>query len=187
MKEEPDEAPNELQDAPQLCVVFGPWRRKKEILPSISEEGSGKEAGEEPQKSTAQATNSLLPYLDLVHIMPTHAAHETHGTPTAKAIPSALPVQYFRKLVANVQTFATTSQRNWQLLILHGIADGFGAGSDLEHLNLNNSTSSTSSNNLQRLEKLVWGDSVSPTFCFDFFFVLFYFILFYFDLVNFSL
>ena len=48
LKEEPTEAPEELHDAPQLCVVYGPWRRKEEILPMISEEGSGKEVGEEP-------------------------------------------------------------------------------------------------------------------------------------------
>ena len=52
LKEEPAEALEELQDVPQLCVVFGLWRRKEEILPLISEEGSGKEAGEEPQKPT---------------------------------------------------------------------------------------------------------------------------------------
>ena len=111
LKEEPAEAPEELQDAPQLCVVYGPWRRKEKILPLISEEGSGKKAGEKPQKPTAQATNRPLPCLDPVHILPTLAAHETHGTPTAKAIPSALHVHYFRKLVAYVQTFATTSKK----------------------------------------------------------------------------
>ena len=63
--------------------------------------------------ATAQATNIPLlvgPSPDLVHILPTPVAHSTPETPTAKAIPSALPVQYFRKLVASVQTFATTSQ-----------------------------------------------------------------------------
>ena len=70
-----------------------------------------------PQKlnpsATAQATNSPLPPTptpDLVHILPTPATHSTHETPTAKAIPFALPVQYFRKLVASIQTFATTPQ-----------------------------------------------------------------------------
>ena len=29
LKEEPTEAPEELQDAPQLCVVYGPWRKKR--------------------------------------------------------------------------------------------------------------------------------------------------------------
>ena len=29
LKEEPAEAPEKLQDAPQLCVVYGPWRKKR--------------------------------------------------------------------------------------------------------------------------------------------------------------
>ena len=40
--DEPVEASEELQDAPKLCVVYGPWRRKEEILPLLTEEGSGK-------------------------------------------------------------------------------------------------------------------------------------------------
>ena len=96
------------------------------ISPLLTEEDSGQEVVEEPQKlilkpfptklnpsATAQAPNSPLPAapsLDQVHIMPKPAAHETHGAPTAKAIPYALHVQYFRKLVAYVQTFATTSK-----------------------------------------------------------------------------
>ena len=111
MIEEPTEASEELQDAPELGAVYGPWRIKKEILPLLSEEGSGKEAGEEPQKPTTQATNSPLPCHDPVYILPTPAAHSTPETPTAKVIPSALPAQYFRKLVAYVQTFATTSKK----------------------------------------------------------------------------
>ena len=53
LKVEQSEAPEKLQDAPQLFAVFRPWRRKEEILSLISKEGSGKEAGEEPQKPTA--------------------------------------------------------------------------------------------------------------------------------------
>ena len=49
LKEEPTEAPEELQDAPESCVVYGPWRREEEILPLLTEEGSGKEAVEEHQ------------------------------------------------------------------------------------------------------------------------------------------
>ena len=47
LKEEPAEALEELQDAPESCVVYGPWRREEEILPLLTEEGSGKEAVEE--------------------------------------------------------------------------------------------------------------------------------------------
>ena len=124
--EEPVEAFEELQDALEYCVVYGPWRRKEEILPLLTEEGSRKETVEEPQKlilkplptklnpsATAQATNNPLPTApspDLVHILPTLAAHSTLETPTPKAIPFALSGQYFRKLVTSVQTFTTTSQ-----------------------------------------------------------------------------
>ena len=101
-------------------------QQNEAISPLLTEEGSGQEAVEEPQKpnlkplptkldhsATAQATNSpppVAPFSDQVHILPKLAAHETHGTPTGKVIPSALHVQYFRKLVASVQTFATTSK-----------------------------------------------------------------------------
>ena len=111
MKEEPVEALEELHVVPQLCVVFGPWRRKEEILPLISEEGSGKEAGEEPQKPIAQAANSPMPCPDQVHILPSPTSHSTPKTPTTKVIPYPLPMlQNFRKLVAYVRTFATTSK-----------------------------------------------------------------------------
>ena len=38
LKEEPAEAPEELQDVPESCVVYGPWRREEEILPLLIEE-----------------------------------------------------------------------------------------------------------------------------------------------------
>ena len=41
--------------------------------------------------------------------------------------------------------------------MLHGIVDGSGAGSDMGHLDLSISTSSTSSNNLQRPKKIGLG------------------------------
>ena len=101
-------------------------QQNEAISPLPTEEGSGKEVVEEPQKpilkplptklnpsTTAQTTNSPLPAApspDPVHILPTLAAHSTHETPTANAIPSALPMQNFMKLVAYVKTFATTSQ-----------------------------------------------------------------------------
>ena len=55
----------------------------------------------------------------------------------------------------------------------HHTADGSGTGSDMEHLDLGISTSSTSSNSLQRLERLVCREHSLPRFCFH----LFYFIL----------
>ena len=99
-------------------------QKNEAISPLLTEEGSGQEVVEEPQKlilkpfptklnpsATTQAPNSPLPVApspDQVHILPTHAAHSTLETPTAKAIPSTLHVQYFMKLVAYVQAFATT-------------------------------------------------------------------------------
>ena len=83
--------------------------------------GRGKEVGEEPQKlilqpipiilnpsATAQPKNSPL----TMHIPPSLASQFTLEAPApeAEAIPSALPVKYFKKLVAFVQTFATTSK-----------------------------------------------------------------------------
>ena len=41
LKEEPAEALEEMQDAPQLCVVCGSWEKKKETSPLLTEEGSG--------------------------------------------------------------------------------------------------------------------------------------------------
>ena len=102
--EEPAEAFEELQDAPKSCVVYGPWRREEEILPLLTEEGSGKEVVEMPQKPILKPLPlGSLPASPSLDLMP--------ETPTAKAIPSALPVQYFRKLVAYVQTFVTASKK----------------------------------------------------------------------------
>ena len=110
LKEELAEAPEKLQYAPQLCVVYGPWRKQEEILPFMGKESNGKEPGEEPQKPTAQATNSPLPCPSLMYILPTPAAHSNPKTPTTKATPPALPMlQNFRKLVATTQIFVTTS------------------------------------------------------------------------------
>ena len=73
----------------------------------LTEEGSGKDAMEELQKK-----NLHLPSTDQVYILPTPAAQSVPEAPTAKAkaSPSLLLVQNFKKLVATVQTFATTSK-----------------------------------------------------------------------------
>ena len=64
LKEEPVEAPEELQNAPESCVVYGPWRREEEILPLLT-----KEAVEEHQDH-----NLHLPPIDSVNILATPAA-----------------------------------------------------------------------------------------------------------------
>ena len=95
-------------------------QQNEAISPLLTEEGSGKEAGEETQKlilqpipinlepsATVQPKNSPLP----VHILPTPAPHATSETLTAKAKASpSLLVQNLKKLVASAQAFATTSK-----------------------------------------------------------------------------
>ena len=104
LKEEPAEAPEELQDAPESCVVYGPWRREEEILPLLTEEGSRKEAVEETQEH-----NLPLPLIDSVYILPTPAAHSNPETPTTKVIPFTLStLENLKKFVVFVQIFATT-------------------------------------------------------------------------------
>ena len=115
LNEETAEAPHEeLQDAPQLGAVYGPWKKEEEILPLLSEESNGKEAGEEPRKPTTQDTNRPLSSLDPVYTLPTAqftpAAQFTHEAPTTKATPALLVLQNIRKLVATVRAFATTSK-----------------------------------------------------------------------------
>ena len=105
----------------QEKLMQKPMEAPEELPTGEARGGRGKEAGEEPQEpilqpipmnlnpsATAQPQNSPLP----VYILPTPAANSKPVAPAPKAesIPSALPVQYFRKLVATVQAFATTSK-----------------------------------------------------------------------------
>ena len=57
--------------------------------------------------ATAQPKNNPLP----VYILPVAQFTPEAHAPKAESIPFALPVQYFKKLVAFVQTFATTSKK----------------------------------------------------------------------------
>ena len=121
LKMESVEAPEELQDAPESGVNFWPWKKEEHITALLTEEGSGKEEGEEPQKlilhlnpinldssTTAQATYNPLP----VYILPTPASNSKPTTPAPKTHASpSLPVKYFKKLVAFVQTFSITSKK----------------------------------------------------------------------------
>ena len=54
LKVESVEAPEELQDALESGVTFWPWKKEEQISALITEEGSGIEAGKEPQKLTVQ-------------------------------------------------------------------------------------------------------------------------------------
>ena len=126
--------PEELQDAPQLGIVYRPWKKEEEILPLLSEEINGKEAREEPQRPITQATNSPLPspVYTLATTQFTPAAQFTPQAPTTKATPSLLVLQNIRKLVATVQASATTSKTQTAAYIAwhscwFGCRFGFGA------------------------------------------------------------
>ena len=116
-----------LSESSDMCAVVFPREMKEEILPFITEEGSETKAVEEPKKNvlqpipielnltaTAQATKCPLPVApstDQVYILPTPATQSTPKTPTTKATSIALSVlQKFKKLVATVQNFSTTSK-----------------------------------------------------------------------------
>ena len=112
LKMELAEDPEELQDAPQLSVIYGPWKKEEEILPLLSEESNGKEPGEEPKKSTDQPQNNPFPVApsdDQVYILPTPAANSKPAAPKAKSNPLSA-MQKFKKLVVIAQIFATTSK-----------------------------------------------------------------------------
>ena len=107
------EALEELQDALESGVTFWPWKKEEHILPFMSEESNGKEPGEEPKKSTDHPQNNPLPVApsdDQVYILPSPAPKSTHAAPAPnhKSNPSLHVMQKFKKLVANVQAFATT-------------------------------------------------------------------------------
>ena len=120
------EAPEELQDAPESGVNFWPWKKEEHISALITEEGSGIEAGKEPQKltlqpiplklnptATAQATKCPLPVApstDQVYILPSPAPQPTSEAPApkGKSNPSLHVMQNFKRLVASAHNFATT-------------------------------------------------------------------------------
>ena len=109
------EALEELRDAPESGVTFWPWKKEEQILPFMCEESNWKEPGEEPKKSTDHPQNNPLPVVpsdDQVYILPSPAPKSTHATPAPnhKSNPSLHVMQKFKKLVANVQAFATTSK-----------------------------------------------------------------------------
>ena len=128
LKMESVEAPEELQDAPESGVNFWPWIKEEQISALITEKGSGIEAGKEPQKlilqpiplklnptATAQATKCPLPVTpstDQVYILPSPASQPTSEAPApkGKSNPSLHAMQNFKRLVASVHKFATTSK-----------------------------------------------------------------------------
>ena len=134
LKVELVEAPlEELQDALESGDTFWPWKKEEQISALISEEGSGKEIVEDPQKhvrqpiptnttATAQATKYPLPVapsVDQVYILPSPAPQPTPATkskptapaPKGKSNPSLHVMQNIKELVAIAQAFATTSKK----------------------------------------------------------------------------
>ena len=117
LKVESLKAPEELQDAP---VNFWPWTNEEQNTALLTEESCGHETGEEPQEpnlqpipmklnpsATAQPKNSPLP----VYILPTPAENPKPATPAPKAKFNPLSaMQKFKRLVAYVHKFATTSK-----------------------------------------------------------------------------
>ena len=96
-----------LFESSTIGAVVCPWEKNS---PMLTEEGSGKDVVDEPQEHKLH-----LPSTDLVYPVYTLPAaqpirEEPAPAAEAKAIPPSLTIQYFRKLVASVQTFATTSK-----------------------------------------------------------------------------
>ena len=89
-------------ESSNISAAVYPWEKKEAISPLLIEE-----AVEEHQEN-----NLSLPPADSVYLLPSPASQSQPKTPSAEAkvIPHLLPIQYFRKLVASIQTFATTSK-----------------------------------------------------------------------------
>ena len=110
-----------LVESSDMCDVVFPRENQEEIIALLLEEGSGIEEGKEPQKLTLQpipmklnpSTTAQATYNPLqVYILQTPAANPKPAAPApkAKSNPSLLSMEKFKKLVANVQAFATTSK-----------------------------------------------------------------------------
>ena len=144
------EAPEELQDASESTVNFWPWTKEEEITALLTEKSSGHEGTQEPiiqpnpQASpigldtiaTTQDTKNPLPVAssdDQVYILPTPAENPKPATPAPKGKSNSLPsMPKFRRLVASVHTFATTSKKMANAYIAwhsgwFGCGFGFGA------------------------------------------------------------
>ena len=143
LKEESLEAPEDLQDA---SVTFWPWKQKEQNSALITEKSSEHEGTQEhiiqPSPigldtiATAQDTKNPLPVAssdDQVYILPTPAENPKPATPAPKGKSNSLPsMQKFRRLVASVHTFATTSKKMANAYIAwhsgwFGCGFGFGA------------------------------------------------------------
>ena len=121
-----------LAESSDMCDVVFPRENQEEIISLLTEEGSKTKAVEVPKKNviqpnpidldttaTAQDTKYPLPVApsaDQVYILPspapqpTPAANSKPAAPKAKSNPSLHVMQNFKRLVASVHKFATTSK-----------------------------------------------------------------------------
>ena len=106
-----------LSESLDMCDVVFPREKKEETSPMLTEEGSGKEAVDEPKEliskpfpmelnptATAEATKSPLPIapsIDQVYILPTPTANSKPAAPKAKSNPSLPAMQNFKRLEAS--------------------------------------------------------------------------------------
>ena len=183
--------PEELQDAPESGDTFWPWKKEEQTSALISEEGSGKEIVEDPQKHVLQpiptnpTANAKTTYSPLpVYILPTPAANSKPAAPKAKSNPLSA-MQKFKKLVAIAQIFSTTSKKMAAAHIAwhsgwFGCRFGFGAP---EPRHFRAPLVPAASKGLRKW----FGGTQSPPLLVLIFLVLFYFIAFYLDFDNFSL
>ena len=83
LKEEPTEGPEKLQDDPQLCVVYGPWRKKKKSFPFwVRKQGkSPKSPLPKPPIAHCLILHQCISCLHLQHIQ--HLKHGSHPIYTA--------------------------------------------------------------------------------------------------------
>ena len=116
----------QLQQLLQGEFMQEPIKAPEELPGRETGAGRGKEEGEEPQKhvfqpiltelnptANAKTTYTPLPVTpstDQVYILPTPATQSKPKTPTTKASPSLPAMQNFKRLVATVHNFATTSK-----------------------------------------------------------------------------
>ena len=143
------ELPEGLDESSDMCDVVFPRENQEEIIAVLTEEGSGLEAEKEPQKLTlqpipmklnptanAQATKYPLPVApstNQMYILPSTATQSTPKTATPKATLFALLwLSNFKRLVANIQAFTTTSKAQAAAYIAwhsgwFGYRFGFGA------------------------------------------------------------
>ena len=108
-----------LAESSDMCDVVFPRENQEEIISLLTEEGSKTKAVEVPKKNViqpnpigldttanAQATYNPLP----VYILPAANSKPAAPAPEGKSNPSLHAMQNFKRLVASIHKFATTSK-----------------------------------------------------------------------------